>query len=89
MFEKRHTKLLDDAFKFMRQVGGAIEICDRGWEPEVAMDQCYMEDIQDLLIEWLPEEGENLSINTIDDCLYAEDLLEKFFRTEILEIMNK
>ena len=89
MFEERHERLLEDAFAFKELVGGADRLSEVGWRPEEIMTTDYMEEIQDLLIEWLPEESENLSIMKIDDCLKAEKLLSNFFKDEILEIMNR
>lgn len=86
MFEKRHEKLLNDAIGFFQLIAGANVLCEAGWEPEEAMNHYYIDDIENLLIEWLPEE--ELIIESTEDCLKAERLLEKFFKSEILEIMN-
>ena len=86
---KRHEKLLEDAFAFKELVGGADRLSEAGWRSEEIMTTDYMEEIQDLLIEWLPEEGNNLCIMKIEDCLEAENMLHKFFKEEILEIMNR
>lgn len=87
MFE-RNKKLLEDAFAFKELVGGADRLSDAGWRSQEIMDTNYMKQIEDLLMEWLPEQGENLCIIKIEDCLEAENMLHTFFKEEILEIMN-
>ncbi len=89
MFEERHENLLKDCFKFQQMIGGADTLEEKGFKLSEIMDTSYMEELQNLLIEWLPEESENLSIMKIDDCLEAEKLLSNFFKNEILEIMNR
>lgn len=89
MFNERHEKLLKDAFAFKELVGGAERLCEAGWRSEDAMDGDYMEQIEDFLLKWLPEEYENMCILKVDDCLEAEDKLTKFFKEEILEIMHR
>lgn len=89
MFEERHENLLEDCFKFQQMIGGADTLEEKGFKLSEIMDTSYMEELQNLLIEWLPEESENLSIIKIDDCLKAEKLLSNFFKDEILEIMNR
>lgn len=89
MFEERHERLLEDCFKLQQMIGGADTLEEKGFKLSEIMDTSYMEELQNLLIEWLPEESENLSIMKIDDCLKAEKLLSDFFKDEILEIMNR
>lgn len=83
---KNHKKLLNDAIGFFQLIAKADVLCEAGWEPEEAMDHYYIDDIKNLLIKWLPEE--ELIIESTEDCLKAEGLLENFFKNEILEIMN-
>ena len=82
------AKLLRDCFNFMRLVGGAERLCEAGWRPEAAMNADYMEEIEELLLEWLPGDYENMCILKTDDCLEAENKLEKFFKEELATMLD-
>ena len=86
--EEYCTKLVKDAFSFMRLIGGAEKLDEKGFRHTEIMDGDYMEEIEDFLIKWLPEEAENIVILKTDDCLEAEAKLTEFFTNEILEIMR-
>ena len=80
--------LLKDMIKFYKMVGGADALEEKGFRLSECMDDDYMEELQDLLIEWLPDIGNNLCIIKIDDCVEAEQALDKFFREEMSEILR-
>lgn len=87
MFDKRHEKLLEDAFSFMKLIGGAMELSDRGWDNDIAMPDYYLEEVEKYFFKHLPDKAE--CITDIEECLMAERLLEDYFKEEILEIMNR
>lgn len=82
----KNETLLNDAIDFFQITGGANSLCESGREPDEIMDILYMEDIENLTIKWIANE---CSITDINKCLEVESLLSKFFKSKILEIMNK
>ena len=81
-------RVLVDAIKFYKLIGGADELCNRGFKSEIAMDNAYMEEIEELLLNWLPDIYENTCILKADDCLEAEKALEKFFYEELAALLK-
>lgn len=86
---KYRLKLLEDAIKFYKMIGGADILEEKGFRLSECMDSSYMEEMQNLLIEYLPDEGNNLCIVTADDCIEAEKLLDKFFKEELEEMLRR
>lgn len=93
IYAPRSIELLNDAIAFFKLIGGADELAERGWKPEAIMDSNYMEAIEDLankrLMGTTDGYDDGACIMKIDECLEVEKDLTKYFRTEILEMINR
>lgn len=83
-----NKKIVKDFEKFNQVVGGAMELADRGWKSEVWCNQKYKETIEELYLEYLPEEYEVFIPIKTDDYLEIEDKIANYLETEILELMR-
>lgn len=81
-------KVLNDAINFYKLIGGADELCNRWFKSRIAMDDTYIDEIEELLLTWLPDVYENTCILKVDDCLEAEKALDKFFYEELAALLR-
>ena len=78
-------KIIDDAFNFMRMIGGADRLSEAGWKTSSIMTSEYMEEMTELVNEYI---NENVCILKTEECLEYERELYSFFKNELLELMR-